>query len=368
MEDFQMYSKIQQEKKQGFSKDATARHLGLNWRTVDQYWEMTAEDYEAMQKRQYNSELDKRREIVLQWLKGYDDVSAAQIEDWLAEHYNEHYSPRTVRDYVAKLRLHYDIPRLVKGREYGPIPELPPGVQLQADFGEYNALRPGMSRIKLYFLVLILAHSRYKYIIWQTRNFTSLDRKIAHDLKNQLMPSVLYLQQGKQEKSLWILEQLIETLNDLQKTPDITGFAMIDLILSIKKAKAQTYGIQINVNSLLADPIYVPDPDISVILGNALDNAIEAVAKIEDNNKKMIDVIIRSGRGLFSIKIENPVDHEVNIQNGKIRSSKADDHNHGIGLESVRSLINKNKGFLDLQCENRIFTLSISLKNLPLNA
>lgn len=175
MEDFQMYSKIQQEKKQGFSKDAAARHLGLNWRTVDQYWEMTAEDYEAMQKRQYNSGLDKRREIVLQWLKGFEDVSAAQIEDWLAEHYDEYYNPRTVRDYVAKLRLQYDIPRLVKGREYGPIPELPPGIQLQADFGEYNALRSGMSRIKLYFLVLILAHSRYKYIVWQTRSFTSLD-------------------------------------------------------------------------------------------------------------------------------------------------------------------------------------------------
>lgn len=175
MEDFQMYSKIQQEKKQGFSKDATARHLGLNWRTVDQYWEMTAEDYEAMQKRQYNSGLDKRRDIILQWLKGYEDVSTAQIEDWLAEHYGEQYNPRTVRDYVAKLRLQYDIPRLVKGREYGPIPELPPGIQLQVDFGEYNAIRPGMSRIKLYFLVLILAHSRYKYVVWQTRNFTSLD-------------------------------------------------------------------------------------------------------------------------------------------------------------------------------------------------
>ncbi len=143
MEDFQMYSKIQQEKKQGFSKDAAARHLGLNWRTIDQYWDMTAEEYEAMQKRQYSSGLDKRSEIILQWLKSFADVSAAQIEDWLAEHYDEYYNPRTVRDYVARLRLQHNIPRQVKGREYGPIPELPPGDQLHADSGEYNALRPG---------------------------------------------------------------------------------------------------------------------------------------------------------------------------------------------------------------------------------
>ncbi len=94
---------------------------------------MIAEDYEAMQKRQYKSGLDKRREIILQWLKSFTDVSAAQIEDWLAKHYDEHY----------KLRLQHNIPRLVKGREYGPIPELPPGDQLHADSGEYNALRPG---------------------------------------------------------------------------------------------------------------------------------------------------------------------------------------------------------------------------------
>lgn len=175
MEDFQMYSKIQQDKKQGFSREATARHLGLNWRTVDQYWAMTVEEYEAMQKRQYSSGLDKRRDIILQWLKSFDDVSAAQIEDWLVEHYDEHYNSRTVRDYVAKLRLQYAIPKRVKGREYGPVPELPPGIQLQADFGQYNAIRPGMSRIKLHFLVLILAHSRYKYVVWQARHFTSLD-------------------------------------------------------------------------------------------------------------------------------------------------------------------------------------------------
>ena len=175
MEDFHMYSEIQQEKKQGFSKEAVARHLGLNWRTVDQYWAMTAEEYEAMRKRQFTSGLDKRQDIILQWLRKYDDVSASQIQDWLAEHYAEFYKPRTVRDYVAKMRMQYDIPRQVKGREYGPVPELPPGMQLQVDFGVYNAFRSGERRIKLFFVIFILAHSRYKHIVWQTRHFTSID-------------------------------------------------------------------------------------------------------------------------------------------------------------------------------------------------
>lgn len=175
MEDFQMYSRIQQEKQKGFSKEAAARHLSLNWRTVDQYWEMTDEDYDAMRKQQYASGLDNHRDVILNWLRVYADMSAAQVQDWLTEHYNERYNERTVRDYVFKLRQKFNIPRQNKSRDYGPISELPPGQQLQADFGVFNATREGLRRIKLYFVIFILAHSRYKYIVWQTRHFTCQD-------------------------------------------------------------------------------------------------------------------------------------------------------------------------------------------------
>ena len=175
MEDFQMYSQIQQKKQQGFSRDAVARQLKLNWRTVDHYWDMTVEDYKAQQDRQYSSGLDSRKDIILMWLRNHEGVSAAQIQDWLNEHYQEIYKERTVREYVAKLRDTYDLPRKKPGREYGPISQLPPGVQLQADFGFFNANRQGARRIKLYFVVFILAHSRHKYLVWQTHHFTSID-------------------------------------------------------------------------------------------------------------------------------------------------------------------------------------------------
>lgn len=175
MEDFQMYSRIQQHKKQGFTRDAAARRLSISWSTVNRYWDMTIEDYEAMANRQYSSDLDQYRDTILGWLKTFRDVSSAQIQDWILEHYEERYKERTVRDYVLKLRREYDIPKHVATREYGTVPELPPGKQLQADFGEYNAIRHEARRIKLYFVIFILAHSRYKFIVWQDKPFTSID-------------------------------------------------------------------------------------------------------------------------------------------------------------------------------------------------
>ncbi len=59
MEDFKMYSKIQQAKNQGFSKNATANNLKLNWRTVDAYWDMTPEEYALKRQSMYNRGIDE---------------------------------------------------------------------------------------------------------------------------------------------------------------------------------------------------------------------------------------------------------------------------------------------------------------------
>lgn len=170
-----MYSKIQQEKTQGFSRDAVSRHLHLSWNTIDRYWDMTIEEYESIRYQHFKSKLDKHRDLVVSWLESYPDVSASQIKDWLQEHYDEVFIDRTVRDYVQRLRITCNLPKSICPREYGYTPELPPGQQLQADFGMYHALREGSRRVTLHFAIFILAHSRYKHVVWQDRPFTSID-------------------------------------------------------------------------------------------------------------------------------------------------------------------------------------------------
>lgn len=174
MEDFMMYSNIQSQKAMGYSRDAAARHLGLSWRTINRYWEMTPEEYHELSKNNHKHILDKYEIAIVGWLERFPDLSAAQIQDRLLEHYRERYPDRSVRRYVNHIRALHDIPKPVKKeREYFVIPEMPPGQQLQVDFGEYWAIREDHRRIKLYFVVFILAHSRYKHILWQTKPFTT---------------------------------------------------------------------------------------------------------------------------------------------------------------------------------------------------
>jgi len=170
-----MFSKIQQEKRNGFSREAAARHLELSWATVDRYWDMTPDDYESARQQLYKSMLFPHNDIILKWLTAYSDVSAAQIRDWLEEHYGEVFNERTVRNYVARMRQLHSLPKLDPARNYGCVPEQPPGQQLQVDFGTYHAIRRDKNRIALHFAVFILTHSRYKHIVWQDRPFTSID-------------------------------------------------------------------------------------------------------------------------------------------------------------------------------------------------
>lgn len=93
-----MYSKIQQEKAQGFTREAAARHLDLSWRTVDRYWDMNADEYQELRKKHHQSILGKHEIVILDWLERFPDMSATQVQDGLHEHYKEVFAERTVRN------------------------------------------------------------------------------------------------------------------------------------------------------------------------------------------------------------------------------------------------------------------------------
>lgn len=112
MKGYRVYSKIQQFRSAGFSQRQVARRLGINRKTVKRYWEMPVDEYEEMSstvcRMQY---LDKYRARILEWLREFPDLTAAQICDWLREHYREEVSERTVSRYVKQLREEYGLKR-----------------------------------------------------------------------------------------------------------------------------------------------------------------------------------------------------------------------------------------------------------------
>jgi transposase len=180
-----MYHQIHQLHGQGYSLSKISSLLCINRRTVRKYLTMTESQFEAFQ----NNQSDRKKQLlpyepfVKERLEAYRDTSAAQMHDWLKEHYTDFpkVNPKTVFNFVYWVRTRHNLPILQQIREYETVAEAAYGKQAQVDFGEYTMRTSTDNRIKVFFFSMMLSRSRYKYLWFTLRNFTADLAVIAHE-------------------------------------------------------------------------------------------------------------------------------------------------------------------------------------------
>lgn len=183
-ERWKMYYKVQSLKEIGLNISQIARKLGVCRNTVYAYLNATPENVEKVNRdsQTRRKKLDAYRHEVVNWLKTYPDLSAAQVLDWIMDkHPQANVCEGTVRNYVRYLRKEYDIPKVVCKRQYEAVEDPPMGQQIQVDFGETKLLNALGQPIKLWFIVFVLSHSRYKYVEWSACPFTTQAVIKAHE-------------------------------------------------------------------------------------------------------------------------------------------------------------------------------------------
>ena len=183
-EGWNMYLDIQDLKTKYFNVSQISRRLDISRTTVYKYLDMTPEEMEHFLEKQKKrtKKLDKHRDLIKSWLEQYPDMTSAQVLDWLQERkIDGGVSEGTVRNYVNQLRKECGIPQVKYIRQYEAVDELPAGLQMQMDFGQI-ILRSSTGRmVTLYFATFVLAHSRYKYVEWLDRPFTTRDLIHVHE-------------------------------------------------------------------------------------------------------------------------------------------------------------------------------------------
>ncbi len=166
-----MYSKIQQLKEDGLNKAQVERKLGIDYKTVSKYWNMSAEDFADYQQKtsQRRRKLDKYKDDILALLHKHNDYKVSQIQDLLWEKYTEEkdeikYS--TLRRYLKDLRKEHNIPKKSHVRQYQAVEDPPLGYQAQLDLGVMKLKDRNGNSVKLYAIAMVLSNSRYKYVQW----------------------------------------------------------------------------------------------------------------------------------------------------------------------------------------------------------
>lgn len=182
-------------------------------------------------------------------------------------------------------------------------------------------------------------------------------RKLEHDLKNKLTP-IAYL--VKEEKLDELNEHFDRILGDFSRVSIFkeSGILELDGILNSKYNKGKSLGIEFDSYISISDKVNVNGMDLAVIMGNLLDNAIEATSKVMD---KWIKFSIKESNGVLLISTENSFDGFVSIKDNEFLTRKEDKKHHGMGFRNIRTIIKKYDGDLDLKYNHNTFKARIVL-------
>ncbi|MDD5292977.1 MAG: ATP-binding protein, partial [Candidatus Izemoplasmatales bacterium] len=176
-----------------------------------------------------------------------------------------------------------------------------------------------------------------------------------HDLKNQIIAIRAEKDSDTREKYLEDLENSIKHYEAQYKT----GNKVLDTILTSKLITCLDNDI--NVTCIADGKVldFIPTMDLCSIFGNALDNAIESVLKIDDVEKRLIKIAIYRQNELLLIRIENFYLNPLQIYYGNFMTTKQDTRYHGYGLKSIKSIVEKYDGSVSIKTDNNWFRLVI---------
>lgn len=197
----------------------------------------------------------------------------------------------------------------------------------------------------------------YDELMIQFKKHIDEVKKLRHDFKNHiLVMSVLMKDKRYEELSNYIKKMFYEEQIVISKLI-ITGNPAMDVIINNKLNKSIMLNIKVNTNIYVPHGLKIDEFELVVVLGNILDNAIEATCKLEDS-MRYIKIFIRYyDKKTLTIFVSNTYDGKNRFLESK--TSKEDKENHGIGLRNVEEVMKKNNGFFEIDCDDRFFKVKV---------
>ncbi len=183
-------------------------------------------------------------------------------------------------------------------------------------------------------------------------------KKLRHDLKNVMIGILHEISNDNIENAKAHIKKQCELLD--ATSGFVSGNSIIDALINIKKETADSVGVTLSVDTQLSHQIGIDSIDLVVLLGNALDNAIEATAKCQKQTKA-VDVVIITKNSNLLIVVKNPIEDAVDINN--LVTTKTDKNAHGFGVLQMQSLAQKYGGEVLLDCNESEFKTTVILSN-----
>lgn len=186
-------------------------------------------------------------------------------------------------------------------------------------------------------------------------------RQFKHDYNNLYIGLKAYLNKNDCAGALKHLNNCDLILEEIEHSIKYqTGNDIADALLTEKQQAVLKDNINIVFSGRLPHTGIEPI-DLCIILGNPLDNAIEACQSLDHTTFKTITIVSNFRNNMLFIDICNPVNNNIAIKNNIIETSKKDTSYHGFGIFSLQKVLRKYDGSARFSCKDYKFNTEISL-------
>ena len=180
-------------------------------------------------------------------------------------------------------------------------------------------------------------------------------RKTQHDMKHRLVVIEQLLIEKDYERAQSYTKEFLAELDAVKEFK--YGDNTLSTLLLIKEETARERGVRMEINAEAINTTRVSEMDLTMIVGNLLDNAIEAAEKVEDHPE--VYVIIKT-KSILYISVKNRVKDTDIIKTGKPDyTTKENTLLHGFGIACIRELVDRNGGRLDMEASDGWFRTEI---------
>lgn len=185
-------------------------------------------------------------------------------------------------------------------------------------------------------------------------------RREKHDWINELIVLKNEIEQDNRGVVIEKIDRIIQNCRSEEIISD-TGNKCIDALINVKYAMAKEKGINFVTKIFIPEEMPIDQCDIGIVLGNALDNAMEATERSSFDVKE-IEIIMGIKKEALVLVVKNPFEAELKRdKDGKLLSTKAESAKHGYGINSIIKVAEKYDGDVIIEEEDRKFIITVTM-------
>jgi signal transduction histidine kinase len=221
----------------------------------------------------------------------------------------------------------------------------------------YNDFAVSSSRLALARSQIAMQKEYYDSLSGQMNEI----RGIRHDIRH----FIRVISRLSEEKRYDELKRFLSEYSEKTETDTLPVFCeniVANSILGYYSLKAKEGGIPLHCACSIQRQLSMSDSDLCIVLGNALENAVEACGNLDNESTRFISAEARTINGQLLLKIENSYNGSLNIQDGCYLSTKSGQF-HGIGTQNIRKVVEAYGGFVKMEHNGKVFTLMAAFPN-----